>query len=651
MVPGGKHEDAHSESRLSVKDASPPPYTGAALSDEDYRRLFEKQDEGAVICELLYDDAGKAHDYRYLAVNPAFERRAGLAPGQAIGKTRRELFPAVPTQIEGYAQAVNTGQSVQYEHYSAVTGKYTSVHITSLGGRCFAVLSCDIHERIQAIATLSTGAMRYHNLAELMPGMLWAADPQGHSFDRNSRWQEYTGQTAEQANGQGWLDIIHPDDMLRVCERWALSVRTGRPYLENTRLRRASDGSYRWHTVQALLRQDDEGSPIGWFGTCVDIDDLKQAKEALQKSELQLQQTRERFETTLSHSAIALFMYDLDLRCTWSHSPNLGLNTDRSLGKRNLEFFERAEDAMAFDAMMQAVIDSGVSRRQDILIHAGGVDHYFDVLIEPLRNAEGHMVGLDGTSVDITERKQLEFSLLEADRQKNEFLATLGHELRNPLGAISNATEILQRTGKDPTRLEWCCEVLARQCGQMTRLVDDLLDISRISQGKIELNRQPVQVADLARHALEASRPMLQARRHEISLQLPSDPVWVKGDAARLIQVLCNLLNNAAKYTDEGGHVRLEVESSGGEVTLRVSDNGRGVPAEALSHLFDLFYQVGRTLDRSEGGLGIGLSLAKRLVEQHGGSVRAYSAGVGKGSDFVIRLPRLPHVPSTEAGH
>jgi len=783
MCASAEHPIPQSHRELLNKKAPlPPSFPGSVFSDEDYRLVFENQDEGSVICELLYDDAGRPHDYRYIAVNPAFERRAGLAARQAIGKTRRELFPTATIEIERYAQAVNTGQSVQYEHYSVVTGRYMAVHVTSLGGRRFAVLASDIQERMQAMVTLSTGAMRYHNLAELMPGMLWAASPEGLSFDRNSRWEEYTGQTADQANGKGWIDIVHPDDVQRICERWALSVRTGSPYLEEARLRRASDRSYRWHTVQALLRQDDEGNPIGWFGTCVDIDDLKQTQEALRNSELQLRLTTERFETTLSHSAIALFMYDLDLRCTWSHSPNLGFHTEQSLGKRNIEFFEWAEDARAFDTMMQAVIDTGVSRRQDIQVHAKGVDHCFDVLIEPLLNAEGRIVGVSGTfvdvtermqtrlalldtakqlqrtterfkialkstpvvvfnqdldlrytwiynfglgyereeqfigkrdrelleraadaevtesikqtvissgmsrrqeivvhskgvelhfdllveplrdadgriegvtcaAIDITERKHLEFRLREADRQKDDFLAMLGHELRNPLGAISNTIEILRRVGKDTTRLAWGCEVLARQSGQMTRLVDDLLDISRISQGKIELNRQPVRVANLAHQALETCRPMLEARRHQISLQLPTEPVWVKGDAARLIQVLCNLLNNAAKYTDEGGHVRLEVESSGSEVTLQVSDNGRGLPAEALPHLFDLFYQVDRTLDRNDSGLGIGLSLVKRLVELHGGSVRAYSAGVGKGSDFVIRLPRLPHAPSAEASH
>ncbi|HLF98393.1 MAG TPA: ATP-binding protein [Methylococcaceae bacterium] len=265
------------------------------------------------------------------------------------------------------------------------------------------------------------------------------------------------------------------------------------------------------------------------------------------------------------------------------------------------------------------------------------------------RSSAGQVLYFSTIARDITDRKQAEAAGREAARRKDEFLAMLAHELRNPLAPIGNAVHILKLGGLDEARLEWCREVIDRQVEHMSRLVDDLLDVSRISRGKIELKKAPLAVAEVVQRAVETSRPLLDARRHVLSLHVPEDAVYVEGDLVRLAQVLSNLLNNAAKYTDEGGRVQLTVEASGGDVFLRVRDNGRGIDPSVLSSLFDLFYQADRSIDRSEGGLGIGLSLVRSLVAMHGGDVRVYSEGRGKGSEFVVRLPRLPELPSAAA--
>ncbi|MBN9517096.1 response regulator [bacterium] len=226
-----------------------------------------------------------------------------------------------------------------------------------------------------------------------------------------------------------------------------------------------------------------------------------------------------------------------------------------------------------------------------------------------------------------------------ADRQKNDFLSMLAHELRNPLAPIRNASEVLRMAGGDEPRVVWAREIISRQLGHLVRLVDDLLDVSRITQGKIRLRPERVDLAAVAAEAVEASRPLIDARRHRLDVDLPGEPVEVVGDPTRLAQVLANLLNNAAKYTDEGGHVRLAVAAEGGAAVARVRDTGIGISAEELPRVFDLFAQLDTALDRSQGGLGIGLTLVRRLVELHGGRVEVASEGPGRGSEFTVRVP------------
>ncbi len=238
----------------------------------------------------------------------------------------------------------------------------------------------------------------------------------------------------------------------------------------------------------------------------------------------------------------------------------------------------------------------------------------------------------------------------EQDRRKNEFLAMLSHELRNPLAPITNAVHVMQANDPDAKRHDWAREVIGRQVKQLTRLVDDLLDVSRITQGKIELKVEAVDVAEVVAVAVETVRPLIEAQEHALSVLLPEQPMRVRADFARLAQVLANLLNNAAKYTDRKGRISLTAEQEGAEIVFRVRDSGIGVPSSALSTIFDLFTQVEQTLARSQGGLGIGLTLVKRLVEMQGGSVTASSPGKNLGSEFTVRLPAMPVDQRVSAG-
>jgi len=225
----------------------------------------------------------------------------------------------------------------------------------------------------------------------------------------------------------------------------------------------------------------------------------------------------------------------------------------------------------------------------------------------------------------------------------------LAHELRNPLAPISNAVHILRLRGSNEPDIRSIQEMVDRQVQQLVRLVDDLLDLSRITRGKIRLQSESVDIASVVTRAVETSQPLIDARNHELTVVLPSQPLRVRGDAVRLAQVVSNLLNNAAKYTEEGGRIQLSAASENGEAVLRVQDNGVGIPPNMLSSIFELFTQVDRSLDRAQGGLGIGLTLVHTLVEMHGGRVEAFSGGTNQGSEFVVHLPILIGEPTAAA--
>lgn len=248
--------------------------------------------------------------------------------------------------------------------------------------------------------------------------------------------------------------------------------------------------------------------------------------------------------------------------------------------------------------------------------------------------------------------QHIQRELKEADRRKDQFLAMLGHELRNPLAPIRNAISIVRKLGIEHADLNWCRDVIERQTEHLTRLVDDLLDVSRVSRGKIQIERGIVDLSVAVQQAVEICRPLIDARRHELILSLPAKPMLVEGDLTRLSQVVANLINNAAKYTDEGGKLWVAVEGEGdddGSAVIKVRDNGRGLDAESIANLFQLFFQADINLDRSDGGLGVGLALVRSLVEMHGGTVEATSPGRGQGSEFVVRLHRAAPMSAAKA--
>jgi signal transduction histidine kinase/CheY-like chemotaxis protein len=263
----------------------------------------------------------------------------------------------------------------------------------------------------------------------------------------------------------------------------------------------------------------------------------------------------------------------------------------------------------------------------------------------PIHNDRGRLIGAVNVLVDISDRKRAEESLKEADRAKNEFLATLAHELRNPLAPIRAAVKILQLKSEPAPESRSALDVIERQTRQMTRLIDDLLDIARITSNKLELRRAPIELSQVIAAAVETSRPLIEQRGHKLIVKAPAVPIHINGDLVRLAQVVSNLLNNAAKYTERGGRIWLESGRNKGAAVIKILDTGVGISAEALPRIFEMFTQASRA-NESRSGLGIGLTLVKRLVEMHDGTITAHSDGPGKGSEFIVRVPEaLPTTP------
>jgi len=259
----------------------------------------------------------------------------------------------------------------------------------------------------------------------------------------------------------------------------------------------------------------------------------------------------------------------------------------------------------------------------------------------PVRDREGRITAWFGTSTDIHDQKQTQEALQDADRRKNEFLAMLGHEIRNPLAVIANASRVLAKVQSPSPEVLRLGQMIERQVGHLTRIVDDLLDVSRVLEGKVRLRREPVEISTIVSNAVESTGPVLERGKLTLRVSLPKDPIWIEADVTRLTQVLANLLNNAAKFTEKGGEVTVTAVQEGRDAVLSVQDTGNGISSEMLPYIFDMFVQEDRSLHRARGGLGIGLTLARSLVAMHRGNIVAKSPGVGHGSEFIVRIPTI----------
>jgi PAS domain S-box-containing protein len=388
---------------------------------------------------------------------------------------------------------------------------------------------------------------------------------------------------------------------------------------------------------------DETGKPVMLYGFGMDIDDRKRAEAALVESE-------SRFRTLADNMAQLAWMADAGGKLFWLNeqwTAYTGLSVADTIagGWRTVHHPEHADRVLA---KLSRAMRAGESW-EDLfpLRDRHGEFRWFLSRAVPLRDGSGQVYRWFGTATDITVQREAENALREMDRRKDEFLAILAHELRNPLAPLRNAVEILRYNGVEPARAEWARDVMMRQIAHMTRLVDDLIDVSRVTRGTIELKREQTDVATVVQRAIETSRPLIDAAGLALEVAVPDVPVAVQGDPARLIQAIANLLNNAARYTPHGGHVRIAATADDAHARIVVSDDGIGIAPDLLGRIFEMFTQGSES--RGQGGLGIGLTLARSIVFMHGGTLVAASDGPGRGSAFTIELPRAAG-ESTAAG-
>lgn len=374
-----------------------------------------------------------------------------------------------------------------------------------------------------------------------------------------------------------------------------------------------------------------------------DITDQKLAERALAEIRQETDRRRRLYETVLSNTPDLVYVFDLEHRFTYANDVLLrmwGKTWGDAIGKTCLELGYEPWHAAMHDREIEVVKETKQPIRGEVPFTGTFGRRFYEYIFVPVIGPEGEVEAVAGTTRDVTERKENEDALRDANRRKDEFLAMLAHELRNPLAPIAAAAELLQLAPVDGRRLQYTSQLISRQVEHLTGLVDDLLDASRVTRGLIALEKTSHDLQQIILSAVEQVRPLIQSRRHHLQLDFTPDPAYVIGDQKRLVQIVANVLNNAAKYTPEGGVIHVKLELDEHEATLTISDSGIGIAADFQSQLFEMFAQAERAADRSQGGLGIGLALVKSLVELHNGSVRCSSEGANKGSQFMITLPR-----------
>lgn len=488
---------------------------------------------------------------------------------------------------------------------------------------------------------LAASEQRFRQIADALPQIVWVTDAEGAYEYFNQRFYDYTGFSSQANTTAAWKTLLYPEHRAADIDLWHRSIRTGDRYETEQRLRGA-DGKYRWFLVRALPVKDTVGNITNWFGTCTDIEDAKR-----------LAAERRNFVLLAENSPEFVGMCDLAGKPFYANKSALqkiGLSKEDLYERNIIEDLLYPEDQNRIASeLFPYVIEHGSGSTEVRLRHAktnAAIWMVFNVI--RLTDEKGQPTGLATVSQDITERRQMEddlrqlaSDLTKADRHKDEFLATLAHELRNPLAPIRNGLQIMQIAEPDSSMIPLARDMMERQVALLVRLVDDLLEVSRLSRGKIELHFEKIDVKRVIELAIETSWPTIAAAQQTVEQMIPEQPLRLRGDVLRLTQAVSNLLNNASKYSASSEKITVSAGQENEQIWISVKDNGIGISAGMMPKIFDMFAQASVNMGKTEGGLGLGLTLAKQLVEMHGGSIQATSAGEGQGSEFVIRLPLI----------
>ncbi len=632
--------------------------TGSIIDVTEQRELRERLRDSEAMAERGFAELESVYrsapvglgvldrDLRFVRVNDRLAAMHGVAVSDHIGRTIREVVPGLADSVEPVLRRVLQGETVLDVEIGgntpaapteARTWNASYYPITDAAGSVVAInkVSEDVTERKRIMAELARGREQMH-LAMRAARMF--------SFQRDLRTGATTYSEESTAilglggdhGGAAFVDVVHPDDRGRLTSLVQKLTPSQANYTTVYRVVRPDGGVVALEeTARGVF--DDQGGLVYLHGLAVDVTARETMIAALRESQATL---------ALLTAAVPAMLFtcapggECDYVNHWFYEFSGDVGDRRDLGNWIDKVDQR--DRAQTRALWEAAVAAGTAFGAELRFRAGdGTPRWFKVHAVPLADG-GHPAKWIGVASDIDSVKRAQEELRKADRRKDEFLAMLAHELRNPLAPVVSSVNTLRLvTRGDPTLIR-LADVISRQTRHMSRLLDDLLEVSRITAGRIRLRLASIDARLAVEEAAEINRPLFEQRGQRLDVLVPDTPIWVSADLTRLVQALGNLLNNASKYTPNRGAVAIEARADHGQARVSVRDSGIGIDPEVMEGIFDLFTQGGQTLDRAEGGLGIGLALVKRIAELHGGSVSAASDGRGKGSRFDVWLPLAP---------
>jgi PAS domain S-box-containing protein len=591
-------------------------------------------------------------------VNPVAEKLTGWSQQDARGTALDRVFRIVNEQTRALvespvAKVMREGAVVGLANHTVLIAKDGSERpIEDSGAPVFGASGAlagvvlvfrDATLERAAQRAIQISEQRFRGAIDAIQGVLWTNTAQGEMRGEQPGWAALTGQSQAEYQGFGWSKAVHPEDAQPTIDAWLQSVRTKLPFRHEHRVRDRA-GNWRSFSIHAIPVLDPGGAIREWVGVHTDITEQRQFEQQLAE--------RERRFAALANS-IPQFAWTNRADGTQEFFNRqwyeyTGLTVEQSVSLDVWEKVVHPDDFPHSSRLWMEALKSGEPYEAKFrLRRVDGVYRWFLVRANADRDAQGTILEWFGTCTDVDASKRTEedlrrteASLREADVRKDIFLATLSHELRNPLAPIRTAARLLELPTLSPQDLDKSRAIITRQVRHMASLLEDLLDVSRITRGALTLKKQRTNIQQRIAEAIETAQPLLDAKRQTLELELPPQPLEIEADPVRLVQIVANLLANAVKYTPPEGDIALSVQVREQQVLLSVRDTGIGLAPENLSKVFEMFTRIPSHKDRSDGGLGIGLALVKGLVELHAGRVEAYSAGLGSGSEFRIYLPR-----------
>ena len=625
---------------------SRPP---ASLDPIDSQRLRLVAD--AVPALLAYLDDG----VRYVWVNGAYQRWFGRSPESICGRHAREIVgEAAWTAVRHHVARALAGEEVSYEaridfgpgHTRDVTVSYVPDRDSSGRVRGFVSLVTDISDTQNAERALRESERMLAESQTAAHMGSWEARLHEEGPPDALRWSagmyRIFGQPPDSAIDYGiFISSVHPDDRALIRNTSREGVGQGGRFEKEYRIVRP-DGAVRMLHSWITVDRDAAGRATHLRGTCQDITERKLA-------ETEIRRAREHLQVVVDTTPALIARFDRNLRIVWANK-NYAARFDKQpeevVGRSLPEIVGPGVFAILEPATARVLAGEPIDLEMEVPYLTLG-PRWMHFVVSPTFDPAGAVDGCVAVITDNTHLRKLEIEraralakLREADRRKDEFLAMLSHELRNPMAPILTAVEILRLAPDDAETSTTARAVIERQVLHMKRLLDDLLDVSRVSQGKIALRREVLDLGTVLQRAIEVSQPLMAERAQRLSVTSASGAILVDADPVRLVQVFGNLLNNAAKYSEPGGAIEISTVVEDGEAIVRVRDHGVGMTPDLIERAFDLFAQDTRSLDRAQGGIGIGLTMVRSLVKLHGGSVQAFSEGPGLGCEIVVRLPR-----------